>query len=1267
MALLAAAAPPPPPPPSGGPSGLTGAAPAPRFCTRHYKRLLSEEEVGQGHVRCAECREKSMIDARKRRKGPAGLSVDVTTGVLVEPRVPSPTPYETASLKRGHGHPPRMPLSGLASSSTLSSALTFMRSSYAPIAPAFQPPGLNVHFPAPPAPPRVAFSPAPAFTVTDDSRPSVATPTFLPRGQHSGDTLETATARRERDDIRRDHRVRQRAGEDVSDTPDLSELRARAEAQATSSLLSAAPPTSQLDARSAFTPYNYELPSVPSPLFSDHTLRERARRGRRGSIQTISSRSPSRSISPSQQLPYFLCVGCDYPRGNSHLHTEDLSGKHCDYCMDESDETEQEPMKQLVWCIPEGHEAPFEEFFSAETDELYFVCQACQAAGVSDVSIRWSQSSPMKRASQPQASQSAYGSSLYISSSLPPRPSSHRPGPAERERQANINRMGIPDPTINIDSEGWQDQQALSDPDWELLQNFHARMDKEEMETCSRCNERWFKMRLNGDNVCKDCIKVDRDVDPDEPFMFTYANLLDPGPVPGEAILPKLSQVEEMLISRVHCFVEVRQVRGQQYKYRGHIVNFLNNTAKIFNTLPLLPQDLDIIIIRPKGWNQDARMVNQTRKDFRVRKAVIKTWLHYLRSNHPAYHPDVLAISDENLDALDDDAFVDDEMVIHEIDEEAADNDDQPRYNQDASKFEDEDLDPEVVGVPDLHAENDELAELQTQLRQSGAVRNVGRQPRRKPHMSMPTPDQTPLSEFNKSHPLLSWAFPSLYPQGRAEFVDNRMREATYPEYVRHLLLYKDGRFAQHPRWRYVVFNTMMRTKVNEKAGFFVNRLHPEGKDLTVDDLRQAFQDQTDDSEQLINSITRYAGKLRGTRPYWAGEMKCLEAMVRQLLCPSLFVTFSAADYHWDSLMRLLPNYQHWLELEADPKARSQHARDAVRDNPLIVAYHFVQRLRGFQDEVLKPKFNVVDYWHRYEWQSRGSTHSHGLYWCEGAPRASANMSDELKDYFACFWGMHVTAFNPEPNSGPRPHSEPSILQVPGEFMVNNAISLSSVVNRVQGHIHSRYYCLKTNKNTKVDECRFHLPDELRDKAKLDKHPAVGRDWLWFYPIRNDGMINKYNRLISMAWQANTDISPCTDPKAVLEYVVKYASKAEKKSPAYRDLAGTLIPFVNENRPFQSLVTKMMNKLIGDRDYSAQEVCHYLLDLPLKHATRAFISVDLRPEDQHSHLYRLERDETRRGLSVLEKYKERNAEDEEVTYIDFLKRYSHQRPYSKRP
>ncbi|KAH7082829.1 hypothetical protein BKA63DRAFT_529794 [Paraphoma chrysanthemicola] len=186
--------------------------------------------------------------------------------------------------------------------------------------------------------------------------------------------------------------------------------------------------------------------------------------------------------------------------------------------------------------------------------------------------------------------------------------------------------------------------------------------------------------------------------------------------------------------------------------------------------------------------------------------------------------------------------------------------------------------------------------------------------------------------------------------------------------------------------------------------------------------------------------------------------------------------------------------------------------------------------------------------------------------------------------------------------------------------MTNNAIR----------HIYNRNYCLKVNKVTKQEECRFWLPDELRDQAKLGKHPASGRDWLWFFLMRNDGMINKYNRLVTMAWQANTDISPCTDPRAVIEYVVKYATKAEKKSLSYRDLAGTLIPFVNERRLFQSLVTKLMNKLI---------------DLLLKESSRAF----------HSYLYRIDRDETRRGLSLLEKYKARERNDEHVNYITFLK------------
>jgi hypothetical protein len=319
--------------------------------------------------------------------------------------------------------------------------------------------------------------------------------------------------------------------------------------------------------------------------------------------------------------------------------------------------------------------------------------------------------------------------------------------------------MSVPDPLIDI-RQPWQDSPALTNRDMELLRNFHERLNKEKQELCDRCEETWFRMDLNDDNTCGRCIKVDKDIDLNEELcLFSSGNLMDPGPILGATILPELSQVEEMLVSRVHCFVEVRQIRGQQYKYRGHVVNFLNNTAKVYNVLPLLPEDLDIIIIRPKGWRTDPRMANQGRKDFKVRKAVIKTWLLYLRQNHPAYHPSVLAISDENLDALDDDAFVDDELIVHEIDDELEDVASAVNaYCQDANNpidLDDDDPTPEMAAVPDLRAQNDERTEIEAQLARAGA-RTVGRQPRRKPGMSMPTLQATPLSKYNKSHALLS-------------------------------------------------------------------------------------------------------------------------------------------------------------------------------------------------------------------------------------------------------------------------------------------------------------------------------------------------------------------------------------------------------------------------------------------------------------------------------------------------------------------------------
>jgi hypothetical protein len=60
--------------------------------------------------------------------------------------------------------------------------------------------------------------------------------------------------------------------------------------------------------------------------------------------------------------------------------------------------------------------------------------------------------------------------------------------------------------------------------------------------------------------------------------------------------------------------------------------------------------------------------------------------------------------------------------------------------------------------------------------------------------------------------------------------------------------------------------------------------------------------------------------------------------------------------------------------------SRMALSRRLLRENPHIAAWHFYSRTRLFRDIVLKEKFNMEDFWSRFEWQGRGSSHAHGLY-----------------------------------------------------------------------------------------------------------------------------------------------------------------------------------------------------------------------------------------------------------------------------------------------
>ncbi|XP_044720092.1 PIF1-like helicase domain-containing protein [Hirsutella rhossiliensis] len=407
-----------------------------------------------------------------------------------------------------------------------------------------------------------------------------------------------------------------------------------------------------------------------------------------------------------------------------------------------------------------------------------------------------------------------------------------------------------------------------------------------------------------------------------------------------------------------------------------------------------------------------------------------------------------------------------------------------PRFRQQFARdfrvVEEDPSDADASAIPNLQVTDTELNALQSRFLDGTpnpeGMTDLEYMPRSaQTHHQMPLPSirRTPIDEFNRSQPLLTLAFPTLYPDGKADFVEPRLRSITYQDYLGHAMRWHDGRFARHKTWPFVALNTLLQEAMAEPD-------EPEAQDL-------------------IQSITRQAAVIRGTRP------------------PGLFVTAK-----WKA---------------APEAARMVLSRQLLRDNAHIAAYHFHKRYTLFRTIVLKQKFNLTDFWGRYEWQGRGS----------------------IREQFARIWGYHVSAVNPEPQR----------IQAPGEG--NPLIALE-----LQGE-------------------------------------------------RNDGQINHYNRLLTVAWLANTDVSPCTSLQQVIDYAAKYCSKSEKKSESFAQIGKALMSRVKDHNPLISFTSKLLNQLVAERDYSKQEVSHLLLGLPLQegsrtcllmissHLTASFLVLTLRP------------------------------------------------------
>jgi hypothetical protein len=72
--------------------------------------------------------------------------------------------------------------------------------------------------------------------------------------------------------------------------------------------------------------------------------------------------------------------------------------------------------------------------------------------------------------------------------------------------------------------------------------------------------------------------------------------------------------------------------KGGQYKTCGNVITFSQDISNLCATLPRLPKDLDVLLIRKPNARDPS-----TYRDFRVRKAKVLRFLRFLKANNSFY------------------------------------------------------------------------------------------------------------------------------------------------------------------------------------------------------------------------------------------------------------------------------------------------------------------------------------------------------------------------------------------------------------------------------------------------------------------------------------------------------------------------------------------------------------------------------------------------------------------------------------------------------
>jgi hypothetical protein len=189
------------------------------------------------------------------------------------------------------------------------------------------------------------------------------------------------------------------------------------------------------------------------------------------------------------------------------------------------------------------------------------------------------------------------------------------------------------------------------------------------------------------------------------------------------------------------------------------------------------------------------------------------------------------------------------------------------------------------------------------------------------------------------------------------------------------------GRFAKNRTWCFYALNYAERRRNMTRQWFVNNLLHTE-EIPCIDSLKEKLKN---NDTKFIDKLQYFAQCVPGSNSYWRNKRAELISWIgphveQGNVAPSLFVTLSFAEYHWQDIEKL---FNARRKIAGDPpislKTVTEKVR-AVNDYCIIIQEYFQALLSDFLEKYAKEVFGIHHYYTRFEFaKSRGQIHVHIL------------------------------------------------------------------------------------------------------------------------------------------------------------------------------------------------------------------------------------------------------------------------------------------------